>query len=221
MRHKSIRLENISHKNEIRLFTLALAFGLIFIFTANHRALFIAGYSFPIILSILFLLIEVCFYPNIFKFNLSNISIIIMTLVLLIGTLLKQNFYDRGTFLSYILWFIFYFLISSIKLNSREIKLLINSFILGALICSFFIIVFRHDFLYTHRYSLQFMSNMDIDPNFLSCFLYTPCMFILNELIAIKKTDRYIKIIEIISFLFITFAILLTGSRATYLAVIF
>ena len=147
--------------------------------------------------------------------------IILLSLELLVLGIVNKQYMDRGVLLSYIAWFGFYFCALMMPCSKSDIKLIINSFITGAIACSLLVLIIKHEYIYegSGRYTIQFFNNEEIDPNYLAEFLIIGGALSVSKLLLRKKTLLDI-ILLVAGTLIITIAIFYTGSRAGVLAYI-
>lgn len=201
-------------KKGISFSILLLALEIIFCFSNNHTALFISDY-FIFILG--FVAIELL--NNGLSFTYKSIKWMVLLIWLICASLLFVDILDRGTLLSYAVWLLFLVASANRKWNLKEVYCLMTSFIIGSIIMSVILLVLRHQYRYigSYRYTIKFFSNMEIDPNYLASFLYIGLIFALYFIFN-NKTSKY-RAWLLISATVILAAIVMSGSRAAYVAV--
>lgn len=144
---------------------------------------------------------------------------LIMSLLLLcISSMFFFNNVDRGTFFSYFVWIMVMNIGLGYKFNTKEILFLMRGFIYGSLIMAILVIVQQHHYYYpgSYRFSIQILNNTEVDPNYLASFMYFGIIFSIYSLLKEKEKKR--KLLVLASFVIILIAIIMTGSRATYVA---
>ncbi|OUQ80748.1 hypothetical protein B5E48_05035 [Massilimicrobiota sp. An105] len=207
---------SINHKkvdNRVRLGIWFLFLEISMCVVNNHKALFIADYYVFIVLYIAAELFRR-------RFRLVVNKMFIPLFVMLTMSVLFINSIDRGTLLSYVIWIMFMIIGLNSKLNSREICLLKWAFIVGSAIMAYFVITQQHHFYYpgSYRFTIQMFNNMEIDPNYLSAFMYIGAVFALDFILN-QKVKKY-KIVFILLELIILFAIFMASSRAVFVALL-
>lgn len=132
------------------------------------------------------------------------------------------NYKERvvsGVYISYISYLVLFFLISLKKHNKREVKFLINSYLISSLIISLLILISKTEldgWVNTHRYTIKSIDTY-IDPNYIASFISIGLIIAFNKvLINIKKKIFYFNLIIVIINLN---AIFYTGSRAAILTI--
>lgn len=194
---------------------------LCFVFTCNHNALFISDYYIFILLYMVCAIIYIAMKNIPLRVGLHQKIIVLLVLELVIVGIVNKQYLDRGVILSYLVWFCFYFIAMMMPCSQADIKIIINSFILGALACSLMVLFIKHEYIYagSGRYTIQFFDNEEIDPNYLAEFLIIGGAFSVSKLLLRKKTLLDI-VLLVCGTLIITLAIFYTGSRAGVLAYI-
>lgn len=184
------------------------------VFFCNHNALFISDYY----LLLLFFLISAFFLllnRNVpLKFNIHVFGISILFIIMAVMSIINRNLIDLGTLKSYIIWFLVYIVAVQIPVTKYDITFLIWSLIIGSLICSLLILVFRHEYGYvgSGRYSIQIFSQSEMDPNYLASYLVIGGVLALYKVFEKNKLRN--KILLLAFFFIISMAIIITGSRA-------
>ena len=200
---------------------LLLVLYILFVFFNNHSALFIADYCLPLLLFILLGTIEKIEKKDL-TFSKYSVSIFLLCTILLITSFFNLNIIDRGTLISYVVWFLFVIVAFCDMPKQKTIDKLMNSFILSSFIISIIIIVCKHEYLHPgyNRFTIQIGNNVEIDPNYLSAFMMIGLVFSLYWIGLSSNENKGWKLLHLISALTIAYAILLTGSRATFLGII-
>lgn len=200
---------------------LILGLFLVFVFYCNHKALFIADYY---ILLIIFLAVSFYYLLNNnvgLTFNLQFWCIIVLAIVMLVMSVINRSIIDKGTLISYLMWFLVYLFAIQIPVKKLDIVYLIGAFIVGALICSLLVIIFRHEYGFkgSGRFSIAIFGHEEMDPNYLASYLVIGGALSFYNAIGKDKTTKR-KILLYICFFIISTAIILTGSRAGVLSYI-
>ncbi len=140
-------------------------------------------------------------------------------MALLVMSILNLEVMDNGTFLSYSVWLIMFLVITFMPINIKSIDAILNSFILGGAVIGLVMIVLPHHYLFdgSYRFTIQFMGNLEIDPNYLASFLYVAFSYAGFNLVGNRHTHKH-KIFYLISIIVIGIAIIMTGSRAAYIS---
>lgn len=215
--------ELVANKKREKLHYPIIFIGLFlcFVFTCNHNALFISDYYIFLFLYIISAFIYMWMKNVPLRLGYQQKIIILLSLELLVLGIVNKQYMDRGVLLSYIAWFGFYFCALMMPCSKSDIKLIINSFIIGAITCSLLILIIKHEYIYegSGRYTIQFFNNEEIDPNYLAEFLIIGGALSVSKLLLRKKTLLDI-ILLVAGTLIITIAIFYTGSRAGVLAYI-
>ncbi len=197
---------------------LVLALFVALIFTNNHSALFISDYYYALVVFVA-CGIGIVLISGKIKIDYFNILNFILFIILIFNSIFRANDVDHGTLMSYIAWFATLIIVPNMIPTERSINLLLKSFIIGSLVCAIMIFVFKVTYGETHRYTIKFINNEIVDPNYLGCFLWiglTFCLYFIAQTIGRYKS---MKLAILYSFLavVILYAIVLTGSRAAYL----
>lgn len=215
--------ELVANKKREKLHYPIIFIGLFlcFVFTCNHNALFISDYYIFLFLYIISAFIYMWMKNVPLRLGYQQKIIILLSLELLVLGIVNKQYMDRGVLLSYIAWFGFYFCALMMPCSKSDIKLIINSFITGAIACSLLVLIIKHEYIYegSGRYTIQFFNNEEIDPNYLAEFLIIGGALSVSKLLLRKKTLLDI-ILLVAGTLIITIAIFYTGSRAGVLAYI-
>lgn len=215
--------ELVANKKREKLHYPIIFIGLFlcFVFTCNHNALFISDYYIFLFLYIISAFIYMWMKNVPLRLGYQQKIIILLSLELLVLGIVNKQYMDRGVLLSYIVWFGFYFCALMMPCSKSDIKLIINSFIIGAIACSLLVLIIKHEYIYegSGRYTIQFFNNEEIDPNYLAGFLIIGGALSVSKLLLRKKTLLDI-ILLVAGTLIITIAIFYTGSRAGVLAYI-
>lgn len=215
--------ELVANKKREKLHYPIIFIGLFlcFVFTCNHNALFISDYYIFLFLYIISAFIYMWMKNVPLRLGYQQKIIILLSLELLVLGIVNKQYMDRGVLLSYIAWFGFYFCALMMPCSKSDIKLIINSFIIGAIACSLLVLIIKHEYIYegSGRYTIQFFNNEEIDPNYLAEFLIIGGALSVSKLLLRKKTLLDI-ILLVAGTLIITIAIFYTGSRAGVLAYI-
>lgn len=215
--------ELVANKKREKLHYPIIFIGLFlcFVFTCNHNALFISDYYIFLFLYIISAFIYMWMKNVPLRLGYQQKIIILLSLELLVLGIVNKQYMDRGVLLSYIVWFGFYFCALMMPYSKSDIKLIINSFIIGAIACSLLVLIIKHEYIYegSGRYTIQFFNNEEIDPNYLAGFLIIGGALSVSKLLLRKKTLLDI-ILLVAGTLIITIAIFYTGSRAGVLAYI-
>lgn len=208
---------NFLNKN-ISLDILFLGFFLILTFKCNSNYLGITENYYFLIISILFSILYL--KKEVVKIRFENFCIIFFIYYILLQLLIVKLPLEKGVLLSYLVWSILFFILTIRKINIDEIRFLINSYIIAAIIISLNIIIVRNEFngwIGTYRYTFKFNSGIYVDPNFMASFLLMPSILSFNKVInKVRKDKLYIQ--YLIAFLLISIGIVLTGSRASLVA---
>lgn len=192
---------------------------LFFVFYCNHNALFISDYYLPIILFIFAAFIYFYKYNVPLRLNRQHYCILGLFALLCITSYVNSQYLNKGVFLSYALWFIFYSIAIMLPVNKRDIDFLINAFIVGALACALIILIVRYEYRWpgTGRYSIHFDGQEAIDPNYLATYMIIGGTLSFAKILKKNKTKPdYILMIAGISL--ISVAVIMTGSRGSVLA---
>ncbi|NJJ41640.1 O-antigen ligase family protein [Paenibacillus sp. 7028] len=98
---------------------------------------------------------------------------------------------------------------------------MVNCYITSALIISLIIIIFRQEldgWIGTYRYTIKFYNQVYIDPNFLAAFINIPAILVVNRLFITNRNK--LRILYFVITAIIMFGVLLTGSRASLIAML-
>ncbi|MBQ8322982.1 MAG: O-antigen ligase family protein [Clostridia bacterium] len=192
---------------------------LICMVTNNHRALFISEYVIFLLLYIASSFAYWIYKKPCISDNKLCIALIGLFILMLFVTALNVETFDRGTFLSYVVWILTLLCVLIVPPNLKSVYALITSLIMGGVIISLFVIVQQKHYHYenTYRFTIQFMNNLDIDPNYLASFLYIALGFSLY-VFQKKSLNLLGKLGAGLSSIVITLAIIMTGSRAAYVS---
>ncbi len=199
------------------LFILFICLETIFYFLNVDKYLQFSGFNILIIISLIFgtfASLKRCMIVS-----KEKVAILVFLLSILLSSLINLGNIERGYILSYIIFGIFSFLIFSIKLNDKQIKIIISSYILLAVIISLLILLFRVRYyeLNDTRLTIKIGQGPLIDPNYLGCTLVAPLFFSISNFFEKEKKFKYLYLIE---FIIILAGIFLTGSRGSILAVV-
>ena len=216
---KQEEYSNIDSKEKISLPILFFGLFILFTFYSNNRYWGITEYYFfPLMIIGSSIMFFMKYYKTI-KVNLEHVCMLFLIYLLVYKLLSFGTNIDRGVYLSYILFMIMFLLITQIKVNKREIRYLVNSYIISALIISLLIIIFRREldgWVGTYRYTLKFYNHVYIDPNYISAFINIAVVFSLNR--VFYHRDKVMKAVYLAITLLISGAVFLTGSRAGIIA---
>lgn len=202
----------------IRFTTYAL---LIFIFLSNfNRFQFGVGFSgviVPIAIFGFLFLIE----RRKFRFTKSHVYIFLFWIFAVISTLISDIVDVQRDSITFLLFTLFFIFSTAIKYNKRELRLIFTFYKLTAVLVSINIIYnYINNISYGwQRYSMSFMG-VARDPNYASVFLPLAIILIVLQILYVKDISMKRKILSFISLAVITFAIFLTGSRATFLVLL-
>lgn len=192
---------------------------LCFVFYCNHNALFISDYYLPIVFFVLAALFYFYKYNIPLRLTKQHYCILGLFALICIVSYVNSQYLDKGVLLSYAVWFVFYSIAILLPVNKRDINFLINSFIVGALICGLIVIIVRYEYRWpgTGRYSIHFEGQEAIDPNYLATFMIIGGTLSFAKILKKEKTKLdYLLMITGISL--ITVAVIMTGSRGSVLA---
>ncbi len=200
---------------------LCLAIFIVFTFTDNHNALFISDYYFPLLMFVFLDFISKLRRKRLIV-NYKATIFLVLLLMICIGALNNAEGIDRGTFFSYIGWFVFMFVATNECPRIKLINMLMISFIIGSVIMSLMVFIFRQNYYQSVeiglRYTIKFMGNDVVDPNYLASFLFVGGGMSIYALAFSKDTLKYKKC-YFISTMIILIAMLMVGSRAGYVAI--
>lgn len=208
---------NIFHISPENVF---LGFTLLFMFTNNNRALYLAHYYNFIVIGI------ICAVAGIFLRQSTKISMLrksqLLTNLFLLASctitlIINISTNEETWILSYGLILTFYWVYSFRVINEVNIRFVETCLILGGVIISYLIIVYRTPYIGSARYTIKFMNNDSIDPNFLSAYLCIPSVLAFYRFMLSSKNNK----IYIIAFIMTFAGILFTGSRGALLGLIF
>lgn len=215
-----IMIPNIKERIDLRYSILVLY--ILFTFVDNHSALFISDYYIPLLLFV-FLSFITKPVKSIFSVNYKSVSFLTLLILITLGTLMNFEDSDKGTYLSYLVWFVFLFIAMNDSPNIRTIRMIMKSFIFGSTIMSIMVIVLRQNYYSSItlglRYTIKFMGNVAIDPNYLASYLFVGFSASLFFALFYKGTKTR-RMCYYIPTIIILFAIIMIGSRAGYCAVL-
>ncbi len=206
----------MNSENKVSLPIMVFGMFIMLILLCNDKYLGITEYFyFPIIIIVCLL---VYYTKNIIIFKLEHYCILFLIFYLIMNLTRYEYALNSGVYLSYIIFLVMFLLLTSRKINKKEIRFLINSYIVSGLIISAIIIIMKQEFngwSGTYRYTVKFMNGVYIDPNYIGAFINIPAIFVFNRVFISKQ--RIYKHINIIQTLVMTFAIFSTGSRGSML----
>lgn len=184
------------------------------VFTNNHPALFIADYYILLLVFLACVTIIIIKRGMVIYKNRMLSMAVIMVITLCIGSIFHVNELDFGTLFSYIIWFLVIIYGSQLKFSWKTIKFLMYSFFSASLIIVFMIIAFKRQYVYqgSGRSTIQFGSNVQIDPNYLANYMFVGLSFGLFLLYTAQR--KVIKKVCVLGIIVILWGIVLTGSRA-------
>lgn len=200
--------------NKISIPFLFLGLCIIGVFSNNHPALFIADY-YIFLLVFLACAVIIIIKRGMVLYKNSMLSMaVLMIATLFIASIFHLNDLDFGTMLSYVVWFLVIITGSQFQPSWKTIKYLMNSFFVASLIIVFMILAFKVQYVYqgSGRATIQFGSNVQIDPNYLANYMFVGLSFGLYLLsMDERKTIKKLYLLGVIAILW---GIILTGSRA-------
>lgn len=202
----------MNNDKKVHLPILLFGIFIIGIFMCNHRFLGITEYYyFPIIILSIFLFK----IKKKFKLNYEHYLIIYFLIFLVLNLIRYQVAFNSGVFISYFLFALLFLIISLQKINKEDLRYLISCYIISSIIISLMIIIFRKEldgWQGTYRYTIKFINQVYIDPNFVGAFINIGAIFSFNRLLNTKD-----KLLYAIVTLIIMVAVFLTGSRGAML----
>lgn len=212
-------MEDIKIETNKKISMNIMFFGIcmIFIFACNNIYLGITEYYYFPVISIIFSILY--FFKKNIKMKLEHWCGIFIIYYIFVGCLKINITLDSGVLLSYVVLILLFLFITLKKVNKREIGFLINCYIISAVIISLNIVILRNEFngwVNTYRYTLKFLNNTYVDPNFIASFLIVPAIFSFNKIV--RKKNNFKIYLNLLIFLLISIAIFLTGSRSALVA---
>lgn len=186
----------------------------LFVFLDNHNALFIADYYQMLLLLICYGCAWV-FCGRTVYMSREAIALICLAVYLVGISFVNYREVDRGTLLSYLLWFLAFFFLVILPSDKKSVDFLIACYMIGACIAALLVLIFRHPYGDTGRFSILIPGNEDVDPNYLGSFLFSAVS--LSLFIIPRKTGH--RIVYLLIAFIILCGLALTGSRAAYLSI--
>lgn len=209
------KFENRLNANQEKVFFPYLMLGLFaaFVVFANHNALFISDYYYFLVAIIGY---GCCFglINHRIKLNTTIACLCALLGCLALSTLLNFSLMDRGTLLSYCVWFLAVIVMVFEKNNLKSLDFVIKCNVFGAMVVSLLVILFQKQYGETGRYTIQIGSGEIVDPNYLAAYMFNGLFF--GILFYLKRERNVLLLIELVV---IFCGIALTGSRAAYLCV--
>lgn len=166
--------------------------------------------------SIYFILLPLSVYLVVKSGNLiiqlNHFILIGFWFLVVLSTIFSDSTSIQTNLITFFLFYISYFIITSRDYSNRTIKFLILSYVFISLLVSMNIILFytlgvEHSW---GRYSLVFFDTKR-DPNYVLAYVIPAFYFILYYILFIAKKNRMIEVLALIT---ITISIFITGSRA-------
>ena len=187
----------------------------LFVFLDNHNALFISDYYLMLSILICYGFAWVLCGRTVYMSR--EATALICAAIYLVGvSFANYREVDRGTLLSYLLWFLSFFFLAILPSDKKSIDFVIACYMVGACIAALLVLIFRHPYGDTGRFSILIPGNTeDVDPNYLGGFLFTAIA--LGLFVIPKKTSQ--RILFVLFEFVILGGLALTGSRAAYLSV--
>ena len=194
-------------KIKINIFFLGLAFMCIFM-NANKYFLISENYIFQFICVIFSFILVIYRRKMIIDENM--IFGVLFLVVVLISAIIAGEKLSSGVFLSYLLMSFLYIGLVILPVKKNEILYLLWTSIVGAMIASILVVIFRVDYFGSggERFTIQIGNGSKIDPNYLGAYLSFASSIALSFLIY-KEKKKYVTIICMLLIL----GTLLTGSR--------
>ncbi len=215
-------LDKTKQSLETRIITtgivIFLCLQLIFQFLNEEQYFLLSGFYLPLLgVCILGIMLTI---KKINHFNGNTILAIILLMIVLLNCVLHPQHIDRGYLLTYILTFTVFFVFSLMELSHNQLKIVQFGYVLSGVIISLLMILFRVRYyeLDPTRITINVFGNQKIDPNYLAGFLVAPFFLAVKGWLEGEKSLQ--KIFYFIASVMIVFAVFLTGSRGSFLAVI-
>jgi len=202
-------------KEKISIPIYALCFCISFLFLCNSPTLGIRFYL-PVFLPTLIIGVIYLFKYKIY-FGLEHyvLSILFIIYIIHLNTSLEFLGPQNTSILSETVLMLFFFIFSFYRINIRELKLIINSFVFAGTGFSIYLIFFHFPLGLGH-YTIRpmFGPYAFMDPNYLSAFMVMPTIILAKKILFDKISFLYF-------FLFIINLVstMLTGSRAATIAI--
>lgn len=198
---------------------LFFCFTIIFAYKTNETAFGIGGYSYFPIICIgfgLLRILEVSLKRQ--ELKIRNILPLSLVFIVAIQILVFNVHFTSGVVLSYVIFFVLCWLLGSEESTWNEIQCVANSYVLSGVI--FACLLFSQMRIASNsdiRFSVFYSDDKFYDLNFLASSLY--CSFSIGMFMISKYHSKVIKCIYMSAILFIVAALLLTGSRAAFIAI--
>lgn len=176
------------------------------------------------ILYILILLVTfLIFIKEQAKFEMAFIQFCCITIIII--SILSIKFinpnYEEDMLKAILLFYCLIFFVPNIKLSAKNVNLLLNLYIISAIILAFILII-QHRPPYEgygiFRYGIFYSETEYYDVNFTGLYLVLPTGLGLNKMLHEKNTIK--KLVRGISEIVLIFAIIFTGSRGATLVMI-
>lgn len=212
-------------EKKVRLQVVACTCIMIFIIFCNSKYFTIGDYFiFPIITVILLLIDSFIRLRKKEKiiFSSEHYYILFMLFYTIAIRLLSDIPQKNDTFFTFLIFWCLIFLCQINNFTLREIRFLIKGYLLSAIILSMVLII-QHKLPYPNemRFAIFYNSEDFYDVNFLAAYLVFPALIFLEKLFYnLSKNIKYINIFNIVGFLLISTATLLTGSRGSFVVLL-
>lgn len=209
--------EKHNKKQPVLIFALVLSMNMFFLFF-NGSQYFNLGkyYVLPVItigVGILFILRQ-----NKIPFYIEHKSILIVLIYIFFITYILKLGAQFDMLVATMLFYLFLLIVSSVKMNERSVRFIINSYIFSGFI--FAIILFvqmkqPYAQLGVFRYGVFFSDTGFYDVNFTAAYMLLPALICFNK--AIEGRKGYVARVNLGISIIIFMAIALTGSRGAIL----
>lgn len=188
----------------------------------NKTAFFNLGGN-SILYILIFLLAFFIFIKNKakFEFPLVQLCCIIIVIISFLSIEFINPNYEEDMLMAILLFYCLLFFVPNIKLSAKNLDLLINLYIISAILLSLILII-QHRPPYESygifRYGIYYSDTEYYDVNFTGLYLVLPTGLGLNKMLHEKNTIK--KMVRFFSEIILIFAIIFTGSRGATLVMV-
>lgn len=205
---------------KIRINVFIFSLMMLLVFTNSNRMLGLSDYF---IFPITFILITLFyFFINKKKLFLDDTfyALFVLLISFFVSSLVTGFHLDRGYLLSYILCILLAIFVLIQDYNIKEIRFLISSYIISAIIIAVMILSFKVEYGYigSARYSIKFLNNDIIEVNYLAAYLVGPAFFSIIRFIGTRKSIK--RLLYMFSTIVICTGIFMTSSRAAFIGLV-
>lgn len=145
------------------------------------------------------------------KKNSSIVLIFCYAGLLFFSTIFRTNITSK--LFQFFVYVILFILLTSLELNDREARWILNGFVIASIFYSIMIILYRINNPTTYIHSRIVILGSEIDPNYIGLPLIVSFSILFYEVLHQDK-----KILKVLEILILTLAVLLTSSRGNFLS---